>query len=128
MMNDNDNTQNINTEEVTMVDSRDFEVLKLWTREELFEKVKFLYNPKEELKLGNDYFKLFITQCKHKLSGLKGQEGPQHFNYRKLYVQMLWTNGNKSPKSIVANGLHTRRSSIYTAMYNKFIGTVILVE
>ena len=64
-------------------------------------------------------YKLFVNDCKDRLVGLKGTVG----DYRRVYVELLWQEANKKKCNLVANGLTTRRSSVYATMQNRFVGT-----
>ena len=82
--------------------------------------VKFLYNPEEDLKINGALFNLFIRDCRDRLVGLKQHQGNRVF--RRMYVESLWTEVTKKKLNFVADGLNTRRSGIYSAMQNRFIG------
>jgi hypothetical protein len=98
----------------------DLHLLSRWVKTDLFEMVKFLYEPETELKVDELLYKLFVRDCKDRLVGLQGPtaKGP----YRKLYVELLWLEANKKKTNLVANGLTTRRSTVYSAMQSRFVG------
>ena len=98
----------------------DLELLTKWVRTDLFEKVKFLYNPDTDLQINGSLYKLFVNDCKGRLIGLKGPLATG--DYRRIYVELLWQEANKRKRNLVANGLTTRRSTVYSAMQNRFIG------
>ena len=104
--------------------SDDLSILARWVRKELFAKVKFLYNPEVDLRLDKALFKMFVRDCKDRLVGLKLNAGSSS-EYRRLYVESLWTEATKKKCNLVADGLNARRSSIYSAMQNRFTGTLI---
>ena len=102
------------------IEDADLDTMKRWVKDDFFQKVKFIYNADKELKVDSDYFKLFVKDCKDRLIGLKARQGNENKELRKMYIQMLWQQANKPNVDIVKNGLIGRRSSIYTAMNNKF--------
>ena len=101
--------------------SDDLAILKRWVKKELFDLVKFLYNPDNDLKIGGSLYNLFIRDCKDKLVGLKQHQGNREF--RRMYVESLWTEATRNKSNLVADGLNTRRSAIYSGMQNHFVGT-----
>ena len=108
-----------------VVAKEDLEVLSNWVKRELFEKVKFLYDTDRELQINGDLYYLFVSLCKDKLIGLKERNAVGE--YRRLYVELLWQEANQKKRNLVANGLTMRRSSVYLAMQNRFVGTSFLV-
>ena len=121
MENHAENTQlatNIPTRQV--IAPGDLDVLSNWVKKELFEKVKFLYDADKELRVNGDLYYLFIHSCRDKLIGLKGDDAVGE--YRRLYVELLWQEANKKRRNLVTNGLTMRRSSMYSAMQNQFVG------
>ena len=97
----------------------DLMLVSQWAKVDLFEKVKFLYNQDKDLQVNGMLYKLFVNDCKDRLVGLKGTVG----DYRRVYVELLWQEANKKKRNLVANGLTTRRSSVYATMQNRFVGT-----
>lgn len=104
----------------TTVLKEDLVVLAQWVKTDLFEKVKFLYNPEKELQVNGRLYKLFVNNCKGRLAGLKGTLAVGE--YRRIYVELLWQEANKKKQNLVTNGLTIRRSSIYSSMQNRFVG------
>jgi hypothetical protein len=98
----------------------DFQVLKNWVRNELFDKGKFLYNQANELRVNGVLYRLFAADCRDRLVGLK--TGQRNDEYAKLYMAMLWTEANQKKRNMVANGLTTRRSTVFSSMQNQFVG------
>lgn len=98
----------------------DLNLLTKWVKTDLFEKVKFLYNQERELQVNGVLYNLFVNECKGRMQGLKGPLATGE--YRTMYVQLLWQEANKRKRNIIANGLTCRRSSVYAAMQNRFIG------
>jgi hypothetical protein len=98
-------------------------LLGQWARTDLFERVKFLYNPEKDSQVNGPLYKLFVNDCKHRLVGLKGQLTTG--DNRRMYVELLWQEANRKRRNLIANGLQTRRSSVYTAMQNRFIGKLV---
>ena len=103
--------------------TEDLSVLSRWVRGELFDQVKFLYSAENDLKINGLLYKMFVRDCRERLMGLKEQGGQRGSEYRTLYyVQSIWTEATRKKCNIVTDGLNARRSAIYTAMQNRFIG------
>jgi hypothetical protein len=102
------------------VAKEDLLLVSQWAKTDLFEKVKFLYNPDKDLQVNGRLYKLFVNECKERLVGLRGPMAIG--DYRRVYVELLWQEANKKRKNLVANALTTRRSSVYSAMQNRFVG------
>ena len=98
----------------------DLAIVTQWVKNELFEKVKFLYNPEHELQVNGILYNLFVDDCKGRLVGLNTPTATGE--YRRMYVELLWNEANKKKKNLVANGLTAKRSSVYSAMQNRFVG------
>lgn len=114
-MNENNPNQQLEVQDA------DLAILKTWVREELFDEVKIVYNA-SELEVEKDLYWMFIKASKDKLLGLKGLPGEANKQLRKMYVNMLWREANKPKVNLVTDGISTRRSTVYTAMSNKFSG------
>ena len=98
----------------------DLVILAQWVKNDLFERVKFLYNHEQELQVNGRLYKQFVNDCKGRLLGLKVPHAVGE--YRRLYVEQLWREANNKKRNLVANGLTIRRSSIYSSMQNRFVG------
>ena len=118
------NTPGHQQQEATVA-KEDLEIVAEWVKRDLFEKVKFLYNPQKDLAFEGKIYKKFVRNCKDRLIGLK--IGMPSDEYKELYTKMVWTEANKKKLNIVANALTTRRSSVYSAMQNRFVGKFILL-
>jgi hypothetical protein len=71
----------------------DLKLVSQWSRDDLFEKVRFLYNPDHDLRADGPLHRLFIRNCKRRLLGLKASAGAsaqERLLYEKLYLNMLW--------------------------------------
>jgi hypothetical protein len=99
----------------------DLIILSRWVKKEMFIKVKFLYNLEKDLRIDGAIYNMFLMDCKDRLVGLKlyADKSP---DYKKLYVQALWNRATKKRRNLIADGLNTRRSSIYSATQNRFTG------
>jgi hypothetical protein len=102
----------------------DLQLLSQWVKSDLFEKVKFLYDPTEELKVDGPLFNLFVVDCKDRLVGLKDPKAID--GYRRLYVELLWQEASRKNTNLIASGLTTRRSSVYSAMQSRFVGKLTM--
>jgi hypothetical protein len=69
----------------------------------------------------------FLTDCKDRLVGLKLNANKGQ-DYKRLYVHSLWNRATKKKKNVIADGLNTRRSSIYSATQNRFTGKLMFVN
>jgi hypothetical protein len=105
---------------VPTVAQEDLELMAAWTRNELFKKKKFIFNAKEELKLRGNLYCHFANDCKKRLVGIR-RFGDSQENKR-MYLDMLWKEGTGKGRNIIAIGLQSKRSSVYSAMFNRFIG------
>jgi hypothetical protein len=100
----------------------DMAILSRWVRSELFDNVKFLYNTEIDLRGDGDLFNMFLFHCLGRLVGLKNYQGEENSEYRTLYLSSLWSEATKKKYNVIADGLASRRSSIYSAMSNRFTG------
>lgn len=102
------------------VELQDIDVMRKWVKEELFHKVRFVYDKKKDLEIGGLIYSRFVLDCRERLVGLK--KAGSNKQMRMMYVKMLWTKANNSANNLVRKGLGSKRTSIYTAMNNQFIG------
>jgi hypothetical protein len=102
------------------VELQDIEVMRKWVKEKLFHKVRFVYDKKKDLEIGGLIYSRFVLDCRELLVGLKKPGSNKQM--RVMYVKMLWTKANNSANNLVRKGLASKRTSIYTAMNNQFIG------
>jgi hypothetical protein len=103
----------------------DIAILFKWVKKELFVKVKFLYNMEKDCMIEGFLYNEFHTDCKDRLVGLK-LNAHKDQDYKRLYAHSLWNRATKKKKNIIADGLNTRRSSIYSAMQNRFTGKPLM--
>lgn len=103
-----------------MVRKEDLAVITKWVKHDLFDKVMFLYNRSEDLKVNNPLYHKFVKECSDKLIGLKN--GDDSDRYKSLYCQALWMEANAKKNRLIDNGLASRRSSVYAGMQNRFNG------
>jgi hypothetical protein len=112
-----------NINERLQVEDSDLQTLKAWVRDDLFSEVKIIYNSEYELRVDGAIYWKFVKCCKDKLIGLRQLQGDRNTPRRQLYLHMLWREANKPKVKLVAEGVSTRRSTVYTAMSNRFSGT-----
>lgn len=103
-------------------EAQDKAIITRWVKGELFDMVKFLYNPDEDLKIDGTLFKLFVRDCRKRLVGLRSCN-PANQRDRRDYVVKVWSEATKKRSNLVTDGLSARRSAIYSAMQNRFRGT-----
>jgi hypothetical protein len=108
---------NMETHSIAMSKQRkaDLEVVVKYVKEDLFPKVKFIYDPKVDLALEGKIFADYKKKCKDQIGGL----GQVREN-RDKYMEAVWTDA--LTKQIQKNALATKRSAVYTVMQNKFSG------
>ena len=93
----------------------DLEVVIRYIKDDLFPKVKFIYDPKVDLALGGKIYADYKRRCKDQIGG----QGVLREN-RDTYMEAVWTDG--LTKHIQKNALAQKRSAVYTVMQNKFSG------
>lgn len=115
--------------EKRFLEKTDLDVTGKWVREELFQRVKFLYNPAKELQVGGSIYQFFLRQCEPRFRGtLKCRqsatttEKEEAKRHNDMYCQMIWMEATKKKRNIVCEGLNSRRSSVYTSLNNRFVG------
>ena len=99
----------------------DLAVIARWVKLELFDTVKFLYVPQDDLKIDGPLYNMWLTACKKRLVGLK-LESASSQAYRRMYVESIWREATMKRNNIIADGLSARRSGVYSAMQNRFTG------
>ena len=105
------------------VDVADLKRVKVWVRDVLFERVKFVYDAEEQLKVGELIFNKCKGNCGEYLQGWKRFRDDQ--DKKDMYFVRLWEKANNQQNNLIMKGLQARRSTIYAAMSNKFTGTKI---
>jgi hypothetical protein len=83
----------------------------------LYPKVKFFYDPKEDLAVGGKIYNDFKQKCKNSIGSRSLTE-----QNRETYMVAVWTTG--VTKKLQKNALSQKRSAVYTVMQNKFSGTL----
>ena len=105
------------------VDVADLKRVKVWVRDVLFERVKFVYDAEEQLKVGELIFNKCKGDCGEYLQGWKRFRDDQ--DKKDMYFVRLWEKANNQQNNLIMKGLQAQRSTIYAAMSNKFTGTKI---
>jgi hypothetical protein len=93
----------------------DLEVVIKYIKDDLFAKVKFIYDPKVDLAVGGKIYTDYKRKCKDQIGG-QGLSTGSH----DTYMEAVWTNA--MTKHIQKNALAQKRSAVYTVMQNKFSG------
>ena len=101
--------------------SEDLAVIAQWVKLELFDTVKFLYVPQDDLKIEGPLYRMWLNDCKNRLVGLK-VDSARSRAYRQMYVESIWREATMKRNNIIADGLSARRSGVYSAMQNRFVG------
>ncbi len=94
----------------------DLEVVVRYVKEDLFPKVKFIYDPKVDLAVGGKIYTDYKRKCKNKM-GLHLATGERTHD---TYMEAVWSDA--MTKHIQRNALAQKRSAVYTVMQNKFSG------
>jgi hypothetical protein len=96
----------------------DLEVVVKYMKDDLFAKVKFIYDTKGDLAVGGKIYEDYKKKCKDKLGG-QGLSVEGHGTY----MEAVWTSATTS--HIQRDALAQKRSAVYTVMQNKFSGESI---
>lgn len=97
----------------------DLEVLVKYVKDDLFAKVKFLYDPIVDLAVGGKIYKDYKSKCKEQIGSGQGLSALSH----DTYMEMVWTMA--MTKHIQNTALAQKRSAVYTVMQNKFAGELV---
>jgi hypothetical protein len=97
----------------------DLEIVIKYVKNDLFAKVKFIYDPKVDLAVGGKIYSDYERKCKNLIGG-RGLTPESHATY----MEAVWTAA--MTKHIQKNGLAQKRSAVYTVMQNKFSGMFAL--
>lgn len=93
----------------------DLEVVIKYIKDDLFAKVKFIYDPEVDLAVGGKIYTDYKRKCKDQI-GSQGLSTVSH----DTYMEAVWTSA--MIKHIQKNALAQKRSAVYTVMQNKFSG------
>ena len=86
-----------------------------YIKNDLYPKVKFIYNPEVDLAVTGKIYNHFKTTCKDRIGGRCITE-PN----RETYMETIWTMG--ANKHMQKTALSQKRCAVYTVMQNKFSG------
>ncbi len=94
----------------------DLEVVIKYVKNDLFAKVKFIYDPKVDLAvMGGKIYKNYKRRCRDQIGG-QGLTTETH----DTCIEAVWTTA--ITKHIQKNALTQKRSAVYTVMQNTFSG------
>jgi len=95
-------------------------------KKDLFNKVQFIYDTVEDLRIGEILNRMFVRDCHKQLVGFRllREASPSD---KRNYVDLLWKEATEKRSNLVTNGLNARRSSIYSSMQNRFTGKKLFV-
>ena len=93
----------------------DLDVVVRYIKEDLFAKVKFLYDPKADLAVDGRIYKDYKSKCTNKVGG-SGSATGEHL----VYVEGIWVTA--ITMHLQKTALAQKRSAVYTVMQNKFGG------
>jgi len=94
---------------------RDTAIVSTYVKEDMYYGVKFLYDPRKDLAVGEDIFNHFRRTCIQRLEGVKNYESKRE---KELYLRYLWKHA--IDERVQQESLAVKRSSVYTVMQNKF--------
>ena len=94
----------------------DLEVVVRYVKEVLFERVKFIYDPKEDLAVNGKIYKDYRIRCKDQL----GSHLP--LLHWEMHLKGVWTDA--LTKHMQKNALAAKRSAVYTvtALWEPYTG------
>ena len=93
----------------------DLDVVIKYIKDDLFSKVKFIYDPTVDLAVGGKIYQDYRSKCRDHIGG-PGLSTANH----DTYMEAVWTSA--MVKHIQKNALAQKRSAVYTVMQNKFTG------
>jgi hypothetical protein len=93
----------------------ELEVVIKYIKDDLFAKVKFIYDPEVDLAVGGKIYADYKRKCGDQIGGI-GLSAAGH----DTYMEAVWTSA--MTKHIQKNALAQKRSAVYTVMKNKFAG------
>jgi hypothetical protein len=93
----------------------DLEVVVKYVKNDLFAKVKFIYDPKVDLAVGGKIYKDYKRKCQDQMGG-RDLTAETH----DTYMEAVWTGA--MTKHLQNTALTQKRSAVYTVMQNKFSG------
>jgi hypothetical protein len=93
----------------------DLEVVIKYVKNDLFAKVKFIYDAKVDLAVGGKIYSDYQRKCKNLIGG-RGLTAESH----DTYMEAVWTAA--MTKHVQKISLAQKRSAVYTVMQNKFSG------
>ena len=105
----------INTSNNSRQNAEDLVLLVNYIKNNLYPKVKFIYNPEVDLAVTGKIYNHFKTTCKDRIGGRCITE-PN----RETYMETIWTMG--ANKHMQKTALSQKRCAVYTVMQNKFSG------
>jgi hypothetical protein len=94
----------------------DLEVVIKCVKDDLFEKVKFIYDAKVDLAVEGKIYADYKRKCKNRM-GLHLATGERTHD---TYMEAVWSDA--MTKHVQRNALAQKRSAVYTVMQNKFSG------
>ena len=108
-------TMSTNSSDNSRQNAEDLVLLVHYIKNDLYPKVKFIYNPEVDLAVTGKIYNDFKTNCKGRIGGRCITE-PN----RETYMETIWTIA--ANKHLQKNALFQKRSAVYTVMQNKFLG------
>jgi len=94
---------------------RDISTLSTYVKDELYYGVKFLYDPRKDLAVGEQIYNHFYKVCRNRLEGVKQYQSQRE---KDLYIRYLWKDA--MDERVQQDSLSVKRSSVYTVMQNRF--------
>lgn len=105
--------------------SEDLKLISQWARKGLFPTVQFIYDSDKHCSVPSGIvYKFFLEDMKNRLVGVKLLQGRSEKD-KYDYIVSLWKEVTKKKTNLVTEGLNARRSAVYSAMQNRFVGTLL---
>jgi hypothetical protein len=96
----------------------DLEAVVKHVKDDLFAKVKFIYDPKVDLAVGGKTYVDYKSKCRNQI-GARGSSVENHDTHMESIWNMAMT------KHMQKNALAQKRSAVHTVMQNKFAGELL---
>ena len=100
--------------------NQDFAIISRYIKHDLFSLIKFVYDHKEDWKIGGEIYKNYVEVCGDSMGSRSLTD-----EMRSTYLQSIWRDA--CDIQIQNKALSQKRSAVYTVMQTKFQGTVTWV-
>lgn len=102
--------------------SEDLQLIAKWSRKWLWHTVQFIYEADKSCDTPDGrIFVQFKDDLQNKLVGVKLLNGKSN-SKKTEYMENIWKDIVRKKTNIITDGLNARRSAVYSAMQNRFMG------